>query len=176
MNPLIQLKNATILPVLIALTLGCFGLTPQARAVDPPPDAGYPNQNTAEGDDALFGLTPDANNTATGLNTLDSNTTGSDNALASWIWRSAGKLRPARRALTATLLQNGMVLVAGGYNGFFTASTRAELYDPVSGTWSATSKLNSARFYHTATLLQNGMVLVAGGSDRSDSSASTELY
>ena len=33
MNPLIQSKNTTILPVLIALTLGCFALSPQARAV-----------------------------------------------------------------------------------------------------------------------------------------------
>ena len=35
MNPLIQSKNITILPVLIALTLGCFALSPQARAVSP---------------------------------------------------------------------------------------------------------------------------------------------
>ena len=33
MNPLTQSKNATILPILIALTLGCFGVSPQARAV-----------------------------------------------------------------------------------------------------------------------------------------------
>jgi len=33
MNPLTQSKNTTILPLLIALTLGCFGLSPQARAV-----------------------------------------------------------------------------------------------------------------------------------------------
>ena len=30
MNPLTQSKNATILPLLIALTLGCFGLSPLA--------------------------------------------------------------------------------------------------------------------------------------------------
>jgi hypothetical protein len=33
MNLLIQSKNEIILPVLIALTLGCFGPAPQARAV-----------------------------------------------------------------------------------------------------------------------------------------------
>jgi hypothetical protein len=27
-------------------------------AVDPPPDDGYPNENTAEGEDALFSLPP----------------------------------------------------------------------------------------------------------------------
>ena len=116
MNPLTQSKNATILPVLIALTLGCFALSPQARAVDPPPDGGYPNQNTAEGDDALFSLTTGADNTAMGFDALDSNTTGSDNALASWSWRRTGRLNTARYYHTATLLQNGMVLVAGGFD------------------------------------------------------------
>ena len=53
MNPLIQSKNATILSVLIVLTLACFALSPGARAVDPPPDGGYPGDNTAEGEDAL---------------------------------------------------------------------------------------------------------------------------
>ena len=92
MNPLTQSKNTTILPVLIALTLGCFALSPQARAVEPAPDGGYPNQNTAEDDDALFSLTTGADNTAMGFDALDSNTTGSDNALASWIWRRAGTI------------------------------------------------------------------------------------
>ena len=77
MNPLVQLKKATILPVLIALTLGCFALSPQARAVDPPPDGDYPNQNTAEGEDALFSLTAGASNTAMGYHALHDNTTGS---------------------------------------------------------------------------------------------------
>jgi hypothetical protein len=76
MNPLVQLKKATILPVLIALTLGCFALSPQARAVDPPPDGDYPNQNTAEGEDALFSLTAGASNTAMGYHALHDNTTG----------------------------------------------------------------------------------------------------
>ena len=79
MNPLVQLKKATILPVLIALTLGCFALSPQARAVDPPPDGDYPNQNTAEGEDALFSLTAGASNTAMGYHALHDNTTGSTN-------------------------------------------------------------------------------------------------
>ena len=52
MNPLTQSKNTTIRPVLIALALGCFALSPRVQAVDPPPDGGYPGQNTAEGEDA----------------------------------------------------------------------------------------------------------------------------
>jgi len=177
MNPLTQSKTITILPVLIALTLGGFALSPQARAVDPPLGGGYPNQNTAEDDDALVSLTTRTDNTAMGLDALDSNTTGSDNALASWIWRRAGRLNTARDYHTATLLQNGMVLVAGGYDNTGLASASAELYDPASGTWTATGSLNTARYIHTATLLQNGRVLVAGGRDSNFmASASAELY
>src|SRR5947208_2538625 len=42
--------------VLVALPLACFALSPMARTVTPPPDGGYPNGNTAEGEDALFSL------------------------------------------------------------------------------------------------------------------------
>ena len=68
------------------------------------------------------------------------------------------------RIHTATLLQNGKVLVAGGLTTSW-HSASAELYDPASGTWTATGSLNTARSYHTATLLPNGKVLVAGGFD-----------
>ena len=99
-----------------------------------------------------------------GFDALDSNTTGSDNDPASGIWRATGRLNTARFVHTATLLQNGMVLVAGGI-GQTDVLASAELYDPASRTWTATGSLNTARFSHTATLLQNGMVLVAGGTE-----------
>jgi hypothetical protein len=79
MNPLTQSKNTRILSVLIALTLGCFGLSPQARAVDPPPDGGYPIQNTAEGEDALFSLTTGQDNTALGFQALYNGTAANGN-------------------------------------------------------------------------------------------------
>ena len=79
---------------------------------------------------------------------------------------------------TATLLQNGKVLVtAGNYD------KNCELYDPSSGTWSATGSLNVARARFTATLLQDGRVLVVGGTNQTDfdgnalsSLSSAELY
>ncbi len=64
---------------LIPLALACFALSPTARAVDPPPDGGYPNENTAEGEDALFSLTTGVNNTAVGFEALFSNATANNN-------------------------------------------------------------------------------------------------
>ena len=77
MNPLIQLKTNP--PLLIALALLGFALSPRAEAVVPPPDGGYPNFNTAEGQKALFSLTTGAANTAVGWFSLFSDTAGSFN-------------------------------------------------------------------------------------------------
>jgi trimeric autotransporter adhesin len=78
MNPLIQLKKAAAV-FLIALVLNCFGLPSSVQAVSPPPDGGYPGNNTAEGDGALLLLTTGGKNTASGFRALFANTTGSDN-------------------------------------------------------------------------------------------------
>ena len=76
---------------------------------------------------------------------------------ASGTWTMTGSLNRARGEHTATLLPNGMVLVAGGL-GSTNFSALAELYDTTSGTWTFTGRLNNARAGHTATLLPNGMV------------------
>jgi len=69
-------------------------------------------------------------------------------------WDNTGSMTVGREGHTATLLSNGKVLVAGGWNnGGFQSS--AELYDPATGTWSTTGSMEIERVYHTATLLQN---------------------
>jgi hypothetical protein len=80
MNPVIQFKTTTLSP-LIAFVLACFALSPpvQAQLPSPTPDGGYLNQNTAEGDGALFSLTTGDNNTAIGFEALHSNTSGNSN-------------------------------------------------------------------------------------------------
>jgi hypothetical protein len=80
---------------------------------------------------------------------------------APFTFSSTGILAHARDTHTATLLSNGKLLVAGGYNGNPVSTT--ELYDPAKGTWAATGSLATARQNHTATLLMNGKVLVTGG-------------
>jgi hypothetical protein len=65
--------------VLVALVLACFAILPMAQAVVPAPDGGYPGENTAEGQNALFSLTTGAFNTAVGWLSLRSNTEGDFN-------------------------------------------------------------------------------------------------
>jgi uncharacterized coiled-coil protein SlyX len=63
---------------LLALVLAWFTPLPVTEAINPPPDGGYPNQNTAEGEDALFSLTiggfDNQDNTAIGFDALFSST------------------------------------------------------------------------------------------------------
>jgi hypothetical protein len=83
---------------LFVLALTCFRLIPDAQAVMPPPDGGYPGGNTAEGQDALLSLTTGVHNTAVGFVSLKSDTTGSYNTAI-----GSGTLRANRSdANTAT--------------------------------------------------------------------------
>ena len=91
-------------------------------------------------------------------------------------WVTTGSMGTARRIHTATLLQSGKVLVAGGFGSNLVSLSSAELYDPATGNWSSTGSLGTARFLHTATLLPNGKVLVAAGSGSSSDLSSAELY
>jgi hypothetical protein len=72
-------------------------------------------------------------------------------------------MNSARLWQTATLLQNGKVLITGGYTGGGAATNSAELFDPIAGTFQPTGNMIVARNRHTATLLPNGKVLIAGG-------------
>jgi hypothetical protein len=79
-------------------------------------------------------------------------------------WVATGSLNGARSGHTATLLQDGRVLIVGGWNedepGRFDS---AEVYDPADGIWRITGRMSVPRSGHTATLLSDGRVLVAGG-------------
>jgi Tol biopolymer transport system component/N-acetylneuraminic acid mutarotase len=77
-------------------------------------------------------------------------------------WTLTSKMNVARTLHSATLLSNGLVLVAGGY-GDAGVLKSAELFDPSTNTWSLTGSLHDLHFNHTATLLPNGKVLLVGG-------------
>ena len=94
-------------------------------------------------------------------------------------WSPTGKLITAHASHTAALLQNGKVLIVGGFGESFDTLDTAELYDPETGTWTLTGKLNVARYILNATLLKSGKVLITGGTNDDDFAstlASAELY
>lgn len=98
----------------------------------------------------------------------------------SFAWTPTGSMRTARASHTATLLSNGLVLVAGGTGDANTALASSELYNLASGTWSSTGEMNVARVSARSVLLSNGTVLVTGGCIVSDCLGSTtwsaEIY
>jgi hypothetical protein len=70
---------------------------------------------------------------------------------------------PRSYGSTATVLQDGRVLVAGGEAQAGDTVATAEIYDPATGTWTDTGSMLARRRGHTSTLLPDGRVLVAGG-------------
>ena len=90
---------------------------------------------------------------------------------------ATGSMANARFAHTATLLNNGKVLVAGGADASGNPIATAEIYDPSTGKFSSTGSMATARDYFAAALLTNGKVLVTGGLDASGNPlASAEIY
>ena len=95
---------------------------------------------------------------------------------AAQIFSALGHLTMSRQGYTATLLNSGRVLLAGGEDLGSTVNT-VELLDTSSGSLTPTGQLVTGCSGHTATLLKDGRVLVAGGTDsKGNAVASAELY
>ena len=86
---------------------------------------------------------------------------------ATGTWTRTGSMEFGRQYAAATPLQDGKVLVAGGFNGcddgFCSENSTAELYSPATGTWASTGSMHTAREEFSATLLRDGQVLAEGG-------------
>jgi len=78
------------------------------------------------------------------------------------------KLLEKRSGHTSTVLNNGMVLIVGGFCGGSCSISSDELYDPTTNTVKAVSHAGGSPTNQTATLLTDGTVLVAGGEGNSD--------
>jgi hypothetical protein len=81
-------------------------------------------------------------------------------------WTATAALSVPRRLHSATPLDGGKVLVAGGTSGSARLSPglpSAEIYDPAGGTWKAAAAMHEPRYGHSAVVLPSKKVLVAGG-------------
>lgn len=88
-------------------------------------------------------------------------------------WSYVGNMTTTRNLHTATLLNDGRVLIVGGYDISRNLLNSVEIYDPDTKTFQSAAVLNVTRKEHVAVKLQNGKVLVAGGSGNNKS---TEIY
>jgi Abnormal spindle-like microcephaly-assoc'd, ASPM-SPD-2-Hydin/Galactose oxidase, central domain len=72
-----------------------------------------------------------------------------------------------RAGASATMLNDGRILFAGGISGSaaagYTSIGSAEIYDPVENKFAATGNMITARAGHSAVLLNNGDVMMIGG-------------
>jgi Chaperone of endosialidase len=69
-HSLLSIFSSQLRLSLIALALAAFAFVQSGKAVNPAPDGGYANGNTAEGQNALLNLTTGADNTAVGFLSL----------------------------------------------------------------------------------------------------------
>ena len=89
----------------------------------------------------------------------------------------AGSMADPRSWQSASLLNDGQVLIAGGQNdkssGFLSS---ADIFDPGTNKVTATASMKGARSNQTATLLSDGRTLIVGGDDGSGNLSSAELF
>jgi hypothetical protein len=99
--------------------------------------------------------------------------TGLDN-VTSW-QNCAGALHTARQYFTSVRLQDGRLLVAGGWKGTGTVSS-VEIFDPATESWTLAAPMHRARMSAAGVVLADGRVVVGGGEDTGDYLSSIEIY
>ena len=78
-------------------------------------------------------------------------------------WRETDSLKIGRAFHTATLLNNGKLLIIGGETNEGVELKDSEIFDPIIEKWTVVDSINTARYNHSSILLSNGNVLISGG-------------
>src|SRR2546425_3910841 len=93
-------------------------------------------------------------------------------------WTPTGSMEQARAFFTATVLRNGDVLVAGGYDATQrnVEFSTAEIYHPADGTWRRVADMNEVRAAAVAVRLPAGRVMVIGGENLAGPLDTAEIY
>ncbi len=124
--------------LLIPLVLGCFALSPMVQAVTPAPDGGYTSNNTAEGQDALLGLTTGTNNTATGFDALFTLSAGSYNT-------ATGSLALKNNTASYSTADGYKALFSNTSGSFNTATGYFALSSNTTGTENTAAGMNALK-------------------------------
>jgi len=90
-------------------------------------------------------------------------------------WVEGTPMNIKRSDHTATLLNDGKVLITGGWNNNL-ETDECEIYNPLNDSWSIVSHMLEKRESHAATLLNNGNVFVSGGNPIAPWLKSSEVY
>jgi Chaperone of endosialidase len=163
-------RGLFLIPLVLALAGLAFSAT--ARALNPPPDGGYRNETTAEGDGALFSLTTGFGNTALGFNALNSDTEGSFNTATG---RNALRFHITGDANTAT---GGAALVFNTDGVGNTATGRQAMGDGTTGSFNTATGWHALSFNNADRNTANGAFALYSNTTGSGNVANgnTSLY
>jgi mannan endo-1,4-beta-mannosidase len=191
MNQRRYIPSAALLPTGKVLVAGgdtnqCGGFIGTAELYDPGTNSWSPTQSmpTPAGAPALALLKDGRVLLAGGFQTPVTNTCAPGANVAatriydpsSQTWSTAAPMLTARHLALATTLQDGRVLVAGGWSDM-ARLTSTEIYDPATDTWSPGTPMAQGHVYGTMTLLNDGRVLIVGGQTGANGSiAGAEIY
>ena len=130
----------------------------------PPPPTATETASPTVTPSPTFTVTPSPTNTSTPTPTV------TPTPPAYGYWRPTSPMVVPRWGHAAVLLDDGRVLVAGGYptgqdlsQGAGTLTASAEIYDPTTDSWQPTAPMNVERVNPGAFVLADGRVAVVGG-------------